>query len=378
MHPNTEITAATAGARRVPGFPFPISRRTDPVSIRPGVRVIVRHLPLVDHGDAQDVIGPLISVDPLVVRGKQGTVEIDPRGVVVLKTLSSKPVRNSDIRAVEEAKAEAFPGLANEWIGGWLARAGDGITERSNSAVPLGPEAAVQPVPVEGIKEFYARHNLPPQLLVPDRIGRTAEHLEGHAGPEIIVMFRELGADDEALATVTNGAAAATTGNTTPAADNGAPTVMNGSASTAAHRAPVAAHKAVFTVADEASPEWLSLYNFRGQPLPPRALELLTARIDGSLGFASLHIDDALVAVSRGTVTRGGRRHMLGFSAVEVIPSFRRQGLATLMCQQLLQWGRAHGADCAYLDVLRTNEGGRGLYHGLGFSEHHRVRSLVL
>ena len=351
MHPNTEVTAAAAGARRVSGFPFPVSRRTDPVSIRPGVRVIVRHLPEIDKGSARDVIGPLLSIDPLIVRGQQGDVEIDPRGVVVLKTLSAKPVRNSDIRAVEEAKAEAFPGLDNEWIGGWLARAGDGITERSNSAVPLGPEASVQPVPVEEIRQFYERHGLPPQLLVPDRIGRTAENLEGETGPEIIVMFREL--DGEPRERSNSAEAPNVTG-----------------------ESPLA--KATFSVSAGASSEWLSLYNFRGQPLPPRALELLTARIEGTLGFASLHVDGQLVAVSRGTVTRGGRRTMLGFSAVEVLPSFRRQGLATYMCQHLLEWGRAHGADCAYLDVLRSNTAGRGLYHGLGFTEHHRVRSLQL
>ena len=351
MHPNTEVTAAAAGARRVPGLPFPVSRRTDPVSIRPGVRVIVRHLPEIDKGSAHDVIGPLVSIDPLIVRGQQGDVEIDPRGVVILKTLSAKPVRNSDIRAVEEAKAAAFPGLANEWIGGWLARAGDGITERSNSAVPLGPEAAVQPVPIEAIQDFYARYDLPTQLLVPDRIGRTAENLEGEAGPEIIVMFRELDGDFF--------------GPNTPTAAPGETT-----------QAPFA--RATFSVAPEASPEWLSLYNFRGKPLPPRTLELLTARIEGTLGFASLHIDGELVAVSRGTVTGGGRRTMLGFSAVEVVPTFRRQGLATYMCQQLLEWGRENGADCAYLDVLRSNAAGRGLYHGLGFAEHHRVRSLQM
>lgn len=359
MHPNTEVTAAAAGARRVDGIPFPVSRRTDPVTIRPGVRVIVRHLPEIDKGGAQDVIGPLVSVEPLVVRSKQGDVEIDPRGVIVLKTLSAKPVRNSDIRAVEEAKAEAFPGLANEWFGGWLARAGDGITERSNSAVPLGPEAAVQPVPVDAIREFYAHHNLPPQLLIPDRIGRTAEHLKGHAGPDIIVMFRELSEAEDFGEPGTLPRLQSQHG-ATPA--DGQAETINGT----------------FTITEEASAEWLSLYNFRGEPLPPHALELLTARIEGTLGFASLHVDGQLVAVSRGTVTRGGRRTMLGFSAVEVVPSFRRRGLATYMCQQLLRWGWEQGADCAYLDVLRTNDAGRALYHSLGFTEHHRVRSLVL
>ena len=77
MHPNTEVSAAAAGARRVDGIPFPVSRRTDPVTIRPGVRVIVRHLPGIDKGGAQDVIG-LVSVEPLVVRSKQEMSKLTP------------------------------------------------------------------------------------------------------------------------------------------------------------------------------------------------------------------------------------------------------------------------------------------------------------
>src|SRR5699024_3246981 len=34
---DTDLVAAAAGARRVPGLDFPLSRRTDPVSVRPGV-----------------------------------------------------------------------------------------------------------------------------------------------------------------------------------------------------------------------------------------------------------------------------------------------------------------------------------------------------
>ena len=117
----------------------------------------------------------LRSVNPLQVDDR-----IIPDGdVVVLKTLSAKPVRNSDIRALETAKAAAFPGIDNQMIGGWLARAGDGITERSNSAVPIGPSAGLQEVPLAELQEFYRSHDLPCQLMIPDRIGRPAEHLPG-------------------------------------------------------------------------------------------------------------------------------------------------------------------------------------------------------
>lgn len=394
---DTSYTAAAAGARRVEQLPFPISRHTDPVSVRPGTRVIVRYA--LDHatdGASQgftvsDVLGELVSVEPLRIRRQgwqpeqqprqdagptegelggelhgelhrglhgehpaaamgasrpaDGIVTIDPARVVVLKTLSAKPVRNSDIRAVEQAIAEAFPGIANAHIGGWLARAGDGITERSNSAVPLEPSAGSQPVPLQEIHEFYRAHQLPTQLLIPDRIARSAEHLAGIRGPEIIIMTREL--------------------------DRSAPPLVDTAA------APGALSSAV-TVRTHPSERWLQMYHFRGKPLPRHALDLLSAQIDGILGFAELIIGDELAAITRATITSGGHHRWLGFAAVEVAPAFRRQGLGTLLGTKVLQWGADHGADRAYLEVIETNIAGRALYHQLGFSEHHRHRSIRL
>lgn len=366
--PDTDHSAAAAGARRVPGLGFPLSRRTDPVSVRPGVRVVVRRLTgrAAESGrpEVSDVIGTLKSVDPLVVKpaprkrepGQQALdpVEIDAASVVVLKTLSAKPVRNSDIRAVEEAIAEAFPGIDNAWVEGWLCRAGDGITERSNTAVPLGPNAALQPVPEAGIREFYARHELPAALMVPDRIGRTAENLPGVRGPEILVMTREL----------------------TDLGDVPAP-AHSGDAG--AIHPDFAGQPLELEVADQPTDEWLSRYHFRGEPLPEHALELLRKRIDGGLGFAQIRIGGVLAAITRATITSSSNGRMfLGYSAVEVLPEFRRRGLATHLGKALLHWGAEHGAAEAYLEVIETNTAGRGLYHHLGFSEHHRHRSLTL
>ncbi|KAB1503079.1 GNAT family N-acetyltransferase [Corynebacterium sp. 320] len=342
-----EIASAASGARRVDGIPFPLSRRTDPVSVHPGTRAIVRYL-LTDGehaGKATDVIGVIRSVDPLVIDSAQRTqLTLDASSVVVLKTLSAAPVRNSDIRAVEAATAAAFPGIQNTMIGHWLARAGDGITERSNSAVPIGPNAGVQPVPLEEITAFYQEHNLPTMLLLPDRIGRTAESLPGERGPEIIVMTREL--DD---------------------LDDVAPELELFARSTLDLR-----------LDDHPTPEWLSMYHFRGKPLPEKALRLLTEKIDGQMCFASLYVDGHLAAITRGTITEGGSRNWLGFSAVEVAEGFRRRGLASAMGAAMLTWGAKHGAHAAYLDVIASNIAGRALYHRLGFSEHHRHRSLTV
>ena len=144
-------------------------------------------------------------------------------------------VRNSDIRAVETATAKAFPGIDHRWEGQWLLRAGDGITERSNSAAPLGHSAGLSEVPTQAIFEFYQRHNLPVRILIPDRIGNPARTLcQGpawHYGPEISVMTRTLNDLPEA------------------------PEVR-------------------FRLDVQPTKDWLNLYHFRGTALPEHALNL--------------------------------------------------------------------------------------------------------
>lgn len=377
--PDTSFTGARAGARppAETGLPFPVSRHTDPVSVRVGARATVRRLVTGEDGRptlnpvsgrplVSDLIGVLDSLDPLVVRVADGTTHRIPAStVVVLKTLHSHPVRTSDIRAVEAATAAAFPGLEHRDIGGWLARAGDGITERSNSAVPLGPETGTTPVPLEEIRAFYRAHRLPTRLLLPDRISRPAEALLGmpgvQRGPEIIVMTRRLGPGTTGAAGT--GGAAVATGDTLPPVP-APPDDLVGHLE--------------FRVDDQPDDAWLSLYHFRGKPLPEQALRLLAARLEGHLGFARLEIDGELVAVTRGTVTTGGGRDFLGYSAVEVAPAWRRRGLGTLLGTAMLHWGAAHGATESYLQVIASNTPGRGLYHGLGFAEHHRHRCVLI
>ncbi|AEX42703.1 GNAT family N-acetyltransferase [Corynebacterium diphtheriae] len=285
-----------------------------------GDRIVVRQ-------EEFDTIGHVLSVDPLIVRphargglpSNAEPVRID--NPLMIKRLSPRTVRNADIRAIEVATAKAFPGIEHTWCGQWLLRAGDGVTERSNSAAPLGPQALFTPVPYEEIKEFYRRHDLPALILVPERI---APAILGD-GPEIIVMTHPLD---------------------------------NVSEINDVH--------AEFL--DQPDDEWLELYHFRGKALPRHALELLRTTIDGRMCFGRLKRDGKTVAITRGTITDS----YLGYSAVEVAPEYRRQGLATELGAAMLAWGKAHGAHTAYLQVIENNAAGIGLYHKLGFVEHHR------
>lgn len=318
--------------------------RSDEVSV--GERVVARR----DFGGVHsDVIGHVLSVDPLVIRPQEvggylsslDAVKIPPEQLKIIKRLSPRTVRNSDIRAVEVATAAAFPGKEHTWTsdGQWLMRAGDGVTGRSNSAVPLGPSAGFLPVPLDEIEAFYARHDLPVRLAIPERIGKPAEKLVAaqpeawELEPEILVMVRDL----EELPALSD------------------------------------VH---FVVDKQPDAEWLDLYHFRGQALPPLALEYLRSHIEGTMGFGRLLSPAGeTIAITRGTLTESGDGTVwLGYSAVEVAEGWRRKGLGTALGAHMLAWGKDHGAEKAYLQVVAHNTAGIRLYEKLGFLEQHRHR----
>lgn len=320
--------------------------RSDEVAV--GDRVVVRRLLPDTPGHLSDIIGHVVSVSPLVLRPQSvggfissaEPIEVPDELVKVVKKLSPRRIRNSDIRAVETATAKAFPGIEHTWTrdGQWLMRAGDGITERSNSAAPLGRSAGFGQVPLDEIRAFYERHNLPVKVLIPERIGVPAAKLVESGGwelgPEIIVMTRELTALD------------------LPAAEY------------------------TFRIDDQPDDDWLALYHFRGQPLPVHALRLLQDQIDGEMGFGRLLAPSGeTVAITRGTLTSSeDGRVWLGYSAVEVAGAYRRRGLGTRLGAEMLAWGVSRGATDAYLQVIASNTAGRALYTKLGFIEHHRHR----
>ena len=344
-----------------------------------GRRVIVRRAltdkeALASGKKTTDVIGHVLSMDPFVVRPQVragvradesvAAVDFSDKHILIVKALPDHPVRNSDIRAVETATAKAFPGIAHVVESGWLLRAGDGITERSNSALPLEPGASTQPVPLEKIKSFYDSHDLPVRIAIPDRIAKPAQALvagpEWTVGPDIVVMTRALDGDLPPAELA--------------AESDSAEQVLD------EHSAELA--NVQVDIADQPDDDWLELYHFRGTTLPEHALQLLRNEIDGRMCFGRLQVPDdnapegmRTVAITRGTLTESDDgRVWLGFSAVEVAADMRRRGLGTLLGIHMMHWGAQHGADSAYLQVLGSNEAGIALYRTLGFTEHHRHR----
>lgn len=267
-----------------------------------------------------DAVGVLLQVDPLVrVQTKAGdVVEFAPADVVTVRRLTDVPVRNSEIRAVEHAAALAWPGVEQEWLHGWLLRAGHGSTRRANSAVPLDFSANVAAVPA--IADWYTRRGLRPLLAVPDRLLRLPDDTPTEI--ETRTMVRDL----ENVQT----------------------------------RSDVTLHPSP-------SAEWLDCY---ARDVP---LDVLTAVVDGELVFGM----DGGVAVGRAAVTPApdGTR-WVGLSAVRVAESDRRQGHATALCTALLAWGAERGATRGYVQVVTDSAAALGLSQSLGFTSQHRCRYL--
>ncbi|GAB3946062.1 GNAT family N-acetyltransferase, cg3035/Rv0428c family [Corynebacterium tapiri] len=170
--------------------------RSDDVSI--GERVVVRRV----FGDVHsDVIGHVTSLEPLRLRPQEvggypsslPEVEVPAEQIGIIKRLSPRRVRNSDIRRGEQAWAQEHPASEEQWTsdGQWLMRIG-----ADNAALPLGRSAGVTPAPLAEIVEFYRARNLPPRVCLVERLGATAEpHVaDWELGEETLVMLDESGA----------------------------------------------------------------------------------------------------------------------------------------------------------------------------------------
>jgi N-acetylglutamate synthase len=280
---------------------------------QPGTRVTVRYRrPAGSVPPMTDAVGHLLGIEPLVrVRTKTGTVvEFAPADVVAVRALSDAPVRTSQIRALEHAAALAWPGVEQQWLDGWLLRAGHGVTYRANSAVPV--QVSASPAAIPAIVDWYTQRGLTPRLAIADRLLRLS------------------GVGERANAVLTRGVSGA----------DSAPSVR------------LSAHP------DDA---WLRLYQ---HDVP---VDVLTAVVDGELVFGT----HAEKAVGRASVTDApdGTR-WVGLSAMRVTD----EDAGRALCEALLGWGAAHGATRGFVRVLDDDHAAAGLAHSMGFALHHHAQ----
>jgi len=203
--------------------------------------------------------------------------------------------------------------LESESLDGWELRAGDGFTNRANSAWPLGPLRRPLPEALDEVRACGAGHDGALRQTAP--LAPALEILAAQQHPNVPVSTAERPQD-----------------------------------------------------------RWLRLY--RAGTVPPRAKQILGsgdryhyATIYDEYSGEPLSIGRAVLAGESGS--------WVGLAAIETDPAARRRGLGRLILGTLLEWAADQGAEQAMLEVFPHNEPAISLYRQLGFTTaqeyHYRV-----
>lgn len=283
----------------------------------PGDRIVVRRL--LPSGQASDVIGTLLADgDALRVRAdRDGAEHLIPRAEVVRwKTVPPRPVRASEIRSLDLARARSWWSVEREWIDGWLCRAAPGLPgNRANAAAPLHPDASLDRL--DGVRAWYAARDLPLRLTVSERLLPGAAALAPVVQPTEVLTAPSAAGPDRAV---------------------------------------------LFAGAPDAA--WVALTG---------TAEPLVNSVDGDVLFATLTgPDGAPAAAGRlALTTDAAGTRWGGIGSMTVAPEHRRRGLATRLLGALRARAATEGAQRVFLEVVQDNTPAQTLYRGAGFTRHH-------
>jgi ribosomal protein S18 acetylase RimI-like enzyme len=243
-----------------------------------------------------------------------------------------------DIAGLELIAADGWQPLSRDRLGEWVLRASNGFTGRANSVLPLGHPGTDIDTALDAVRLWYADRSLTPMIQLPlpllAELGEalTARGWDHHNRTHVMVC------DLDQLRM-------AVSGPSRPAAPKIAVTI------------------GVATTPDAA---WLDAFRYRGQPLRPDVVPILTLN-DHSIFVSVQSADGTAVAIGRGAITD----RWLGITAVEVTESYRRQGLGRAVMAALADYASGHGVRHVYLQVADDNHGAITLYESLGFVRHH-------
>jgi ribosomal protein S18 acetylase RimI-like enzyme len=287
-----------------------------------------------------DVLGILTSIDEngLVVRREDGEeVAVRHAGVVTSKPVPPRASVRQRIAAedLQRICAAGWVAPIQESLGEWVLRAGGGFTGRANSVLPSGDPGLPLDPALAVVCDFYAGHQLPPQVQVV--VGSPLL-----AALEERAWTRSRPAESDALVQIASVAMA--------------------------RRARRGGGAEDVTIRERLSEDWVTRYG-RTAGVDEAVVQGLLSS-GGSVAFAQL--GQPAVAIGRGVVTGD----WLGLYAVEVDPSLRGNGLGSAIVDALLGWGAARGARSVYLQALAGNAAALALYARYGFSTHHAYRYL--
>ena len=235
---------------------------------------------------------------------------------------------------LERAAARHWQAPEQERLGEWLLRAAEGFTGRANSALPLGDPGPPWPEAVAYVTDWYRRRRLTPMIAVPLPLADARRHRLDNFLAERAWLLR-----------------------------SGPAFVMTA----AGADIPAPALHTDVQLDPEPGADWLAVYRYRGQELPPIARTLLMSA--PWQAFASVRREGSR-PVAVGRVSVAGRWGAI--TAVEVDAGCRRQGLGAALTSALAAAAADRGANRILLQVETGNTPARALYARCGFRDSHR------
>lgn len=293
-----------------------------------GQRVVVRRLLRGETGPSggpamTDLLGVCTAWGEgrCVIRPESG----EPVEIALADIVSGKPVppRPSVRHRVSSYDAELhvlslWPDVETRPLGGWLLRAAppyEGrLRRRANSVLAMGDLRLPLEEALPAIREFYAERDRP--ALAQAEVGSQAE-------AALVADGWEAQPDGEA-------------------------------------------HFMIASVAQVLR---------HAPPLSSEEVVSLTPTSESCSGTRPVRVEAGIGDHARGRAALDG--DWVGIHTVEVHPDRRRQGVATQVIVDLLDWAAGLGATTAWLHVETPNTGAIALYERLGFRTHHTAGYLT-
>lgn len=238
-------------------------------------------------------------------------------------------------KRIEEISLNTWPALQSVLMEGWVLRTAAGYTKRSNSVNPL-----------------YGPETFGDELDLLQKI-RLAEQYYEAAGLDCIFKITPY-ATPSGLDGVLAGL--------------GYDIVQPSSVRTVALQTlPSQPGKHSLLIREELDEEWLKVFAGLSElsALSRSTLRSMLSSSSLKQGYALLLKDNVPAACGLAVIQHG----YAGFYDIITAPVYRRQGLAEEMIIGMLHWAKSHGADTAFLQVVKENAQASALYDKLGFSE---------
>jgi len=234
-------------------------------------------------------------------------------------------------RRIEEAGLNSWPALQQLLFDGWLVRFAQGYTKRANSVTPLYPSLLPEEEKIAWCEQMYKENQLPAIFRLLSFSGES-RHLDQ------LLAQRGYSALDRTLV-----------------------------CSLRMPPSPATANPVLRAIS---LADWLPIYgqwSDRFRELQHVHRELLE-RISSPVLFAALYQQGAPVACGLGML----EHDVFGLFDIVTDPQERRKGYGTQLVTSMLDWGKQHGAQYAYLQVVDTNLAAQLMYAKLGFQESYQ------